>query len=470
MYRLMIMILWTIFSLLLFYGCAEETNFKAVVGLPGNDMEIPEEIIKDKCEIYPYLPECYTFCEIFPDDEICSDDPVDCSETPELPECKSFCEKFPTHHDCVEIDYCEKYPESIECLSYCLAFPEDPDCSDILDCLDTPEDPSCKLFCDMYPFDPICQTIEYPEYEDASEIFSQNEKNNVVDIIWIVDNSGSMEDEQNDIADNFESFIDAFLENETDFKMGITSTDTDGPGSVYRHNGEFLGRVPVLTSEMSTYDVKKNFMKNIRVGTSGSGRERGLEAATMALTKNLHAGSNNYDFIRENAFLAIIVVSDENDSSLDSTFSYIEEIKNYKADNPERVAIYSIVDTVAQSHEDPYYTPIDPEIYYHGWINPGGQRYMSASEETDGFYKDIHSDFVGSLLDIGSGIVELINSFKLQNIPIISTIVVKVNGIEIEESEIDGWVYDDSTGSIAFKGAAVPEPGASISIDYTYIK
>ena len=306
--------------------------------------------------------------------------------------------------------------------------------------------------------------------DDLTEIFTQNEGSNVVDIIWIVDNSGSMEDEQNDIADNFENFIDSFVTSNTDYRMGISSTDTSGPGGVYKHDGEFLGRVPVLSSEMSAYDVKRNFMRNMQLGIGGSGRERGLTAATRALRKNDNQESNNYGFLRENAFLAVIIVSDENDCSLDSTLSYIEAIKSYKAGTPERVAIYSIVDTERESYEDPYTTPIDRDIYYDGWINPGGLRYMRAADETGGFSKDIHDDFAESLVDIGSDIVELTNSFKLQNVPIISSIVVKVNGNEIVEDEDNGWKYDDSTGSVVFTGTAIPQAGASISITYTYIK
>jgi len=94
---------------------------------------------------------------------------------------------------------------------------------------------------------------------------------------------------------------------------------------------------------------------------------------------------------------------------------------------------------------------------------------MDASNATGGFYEDIASDFSQSLLNIGTDIVELMKSFKLNNLPVISTIEVKVNGVKVETDLIDGWIYDDTLVSVKFNGAAVPPFGATIEIKYEYI-
>ena len=281
--------------------------------------------------------------------------------------------------------------------------------------------------------------IECYYYATAIEEFTQNEDNNKVDIIWVIDNSGSMSGEQNALAQNFESFIDAFVTNSSDYKMGITTTDTD----LFNHDGEFQGEVPILHSGMSPTEVKSNFMINVKVGIKGSYLERGLLAAQLALGKNSISGSKNYNFLRPEAFLAIIIVSDENDSSTGTVQSYVDSIKIFKS-KPVDLAIYSI-------------------------INKSGLRYMDASNATGGFYEDIASDFSQSLLNIGTDIVELMKSFKLNNLPVISTIEVKVNGVKVETDLIDGWIYDDTLVSVKFNGAAVPPFGATIEIKYEYI-
>jgi len=451
----MIKILFLLISLILI-SCAEETMFKEMASV-GDKFEVEtidpidlpqgnEEV--DICVLTPNAPECYTFCELNPNTASCNNLPVaDCSANPTLPACQTLCQKFPAHQDCIELSYCQKYPDSIECKAYCLAFPNDSDCSQTVDCHDTPNDPSCLLFCEMYPHDELCAVIENPVYETVVQEFSQNEDNNQVDILWVIDNSGSMADEQNAIAANFESFIDAFLTNSSDYKMGITTTDTD----YLNHDGEFQGTVPVLDSTMSSDVIKTNFMKNVKVGVNGSGTERGLLAATMALDKNFASNSKNYNFLRQEAFLAVIIVSDENDSSPNAVQTYVDSIRAFK-NNPSNLAIYSIIDP------NPANTP-----YYYG------PRYMEASNLTSGFYEDIHTAFSQSLLNIGSNIVELISSFKLTNVPIITSIEVKVNGIKVERDLVNGWSYDDVAISIKFNGASIPAAGANIEIKYKYI-
>lgn len=463
-------------------SCAEETLFKEVVDEPIlNEEEIimPEDPEGHNelnvCEANSTSPLCLTFCELTPDDTSCNSgsEPIsNCETNPELDSCKDLCEMFPAHQSCADESYCVVYPNSIECKAYCLAFPSDPDCSNIVDCNDTPDDPSCKLFCDMYPFSSICNNEEDNGGEDhitvtTTEEYYQSEDNNKVDIVWVIDNSGSMSDEQSALGYNFRSFIDSFVENKSNYQMGITSTDTTGRGSIYEHDGEFLGSVPVLTSDMDQSDVRNNFIRNVKVGVGGSGSERGLEAASMAINKSSYSASQNYGFVRDDAFLAVIIVSDENDISPNSTNSYIESIRAAKA-NPSQVAIYSIVDTRSKSYEDPFTSVVDLDRYYSNWINPGGLRYINASDSTGGFVEDIHEDFAQSLLNIGSDIVELIKSFQLNNTPLIYSITVKIDGEFIQKNNINGWTYDDSTRSIKFNGDSVPVHGAKVDIDYKY--
>jgi len=311
-------------------------------------------------------------------------------------------------------------------------------------------------------------TPELPGYEReyVTDIFFQTSETNNVDFIWIIDNSGSMRNEQNILAENFDLFIDAFLEKSIDFKMGFTTTDTAGRGSKNPHNGEFTGSVPVLTSDMDPEFLSNHFKENVRVGTDGSGRERGLEAALKAVKKTNRTESINYRFIRPDALLAIIIISDENDISPDSTYSYIKSIRSIKGKNSD-VTIFSIVDTTAESFEDPIREPIDLDLYYsHRWKNPGGLRYINASEETGGTVCDIHRDFAYSLLRISNEISDLARGFKLTGEPAAETIEVRIENLKIPRDRENGWVYKKSDRSIVFRGDYLPEPESRIEISY----
>lgn len=461
-------------------SCQEDTGFKELPGgssrgLEGQDpaptpapSPTPNENTPTPtpCTDNSTAPECISFCELYPQDATCSTTP-NCNDDPTQESCQTFCQRFPAHQSCVSYRYCEAYPNAPECKAYCLAHPTDPDCGAALDCFDNPNDPACRLYCEIYPFESICETITPVVPQTAAETFNQNTANNKVDIIWVVDNSGSMADDQQALATNFELFINGFIERDTDYKMGITTTDTTGTGGVFKHNGEFQGNVPVLTSAMDQNSVKQNFMQNVQVGTNGSGRERGLDAATRAIARNTLVTSDNFNFLREDAFLAVIIISDENDQSANSTESYVQSLKNAKADS-NKIAVYSIVDTQTQSYFDPYTSPVNFNIWWQTFITPGGSRYMRASEETGGFSQNIFGDYSNSLINISTDIVDLINSFQLANIPIINTIEITVNGVLVSEDSINGWTYHQDTNSIMFNGTAVPAAGAAINVDYLY--
>src|SRR5690606_41620033 len=60
----------------------------------------------------------------------------------------------------------------------------------------------------------------------ASEQFSQSTNTlTKIDILWMVDGSGTMANHQTNLADNFNSFIDDFTHLNYDHHMAVASTD-----------------------------------------------------------------------------------------------------------------------------------------------------------------------------------------------------------------------------------------------------
>jgi hypothetical protein len=49
------------------------------------------------------------------------------------------------------------------------------------------------------------------------------------------------------------------------------------------------------------------------------------------------------------------------------------------------------------------------------------------------------------------------------------TIVVKVNGTVVKESQRDGWIYETSSNSVNFGPAQIPPPGSTIVVEYKAI-
>lgn len=164
------------------------------------------------------------------------------------------------------------------------------------------------------------------------------------DILFVVDDSGSMANKQQNLADNLSAFIDTLAASpvQNEFRIGVTNSSvneydggtsyTAGPSSGDPYPAGALvavqidGGVPI--SGAYVYDagwagnrildkgsptLVADFEANVRVGTNGSGKEQPFRAARLALTDRLN--DFNKGFLRDGARLAVVILSDEDDCS-----------------------------------------------------------------------------------------------------------------------------------------------------------
>ncbi len=182
------------------------------------------------------------------------------------------------------------------------------------------------------------------------------------DIIFIVDDSGSMADEQQNLADNFASFVDQTF-GAGEYRMGILSADTSSPfqrggnsqftyHADYPHHvnsvdraGCFDTNVPVgcfrgdviNSAVMDRATQISTFRNSISVGTCGNGQENGLEAMLKALQQT-QPGGCNANFLRPEANLLLVFVSDEDDNGTTLIDTYVTELARFKPYAQIRVA------------------------------------------------------------------------------------------------------------------------------------
>ncbi len=269
------------------------------------------------------------------------------------------------------------------------------------------------------------------------ERYTQNETStSKVDILWVMDNSGSMANEQDALARNFDSFINGFLARNVDFRMAITTTDA----SSTLRDGKLIGRV--LTSADAAANeaaFKSDFKTYIKVGTGGSGIEKGLHTSASFLTKN--GGT----FLRPDAKLVIVYISDEQDQSSESVTNLLNSISGHKS-SLAGLRTYSIVTTVLVGNE---------------WETIG-TRYMDVANRTAGVVGDIHEDFYQLLTNIGDSIIDLIENFAVSHDPISGSLGVTVNGVV----QTQGWSFTSTDRLVKFDNNFVPAPGAQIEITY----
>ncbi len=157
-----------------------------------------------------------------------------------------------------------------------------------------------------------------------------------MDILFVIDNSGSMQQEQDNLAANFPLFVsvlDGFTNADgqpIDYHVGVTTTgvskdyeiDTGLPWNIPESQDGEDGHLQTGSGcamprgwlERGDQDVGGKFSCIASVGTGGPSDEMPLEGARLALTERM-ADSSNAGFLRSDALLALVILTDEEDCS-----------------------------------------------------------------------------------------------------------------------------------------------------------
>jgi hypothetical protein len=166
-----------------------------------------------------------------------------------------------------------------------------------------------------------------PTFGDGSTIdASGGDECKKIDLVFVVDNSGSMGQEQANLTSNFPNFITTLNGFRTkggdplDYRVAVTTTDNSTDRGAFRRTGA-NGCNPGPTRpwlERNDANLSQAFSCRANVGTSGSSSEVGLECMKQALTTRMTDGTNKangQDFLRQDALLAFIIITDEDESS-----------------------------------------------------------------------------------------------------------------------------------------------------------
>lgn len=158
-------------------------------------------------------------------------------------------------------------------------------------------------------------------------------KRQPIDVLFVIDDSCSMEDDQSALAANFNAFFGSFKTNQVDFHLAAVTTDMDEE----TRQGRFVG--PVITDKTPAIDDA--FKKMVNVGSEGSAHEQALAAARAGLSEPL-LSSTNKNFLRANADLALVFLGDEDDQSPFPLADFESFVRGLKT-GEQRTSVTSIV-------------------------------------------------------------------------------------------------------------------------------
>jgi hypothetical protein len=170
---------------------------------------------------------------------------------------------------------------------------------------------------------------------------STNKKVTDVDVLFVVDNSNTMEQEQANLAKNFPRFIEKLEQAQLGYRVGVVSSDlgagpyslpscelTGGDAGKLQTTPRVAGCIPPNDSWIQKIggasnvpggDVAGAFSCVARLGVGGCGFEQPLESAFRALDPQSKV---NPGFLRPDAALAVVYITDEDDCSAADTSLY----------------------------------------------------------------------------------------------------------------------------------------------------
>ncbi|MCC2678004.1 MAG: hypothetical protein K0R29_580 [Pseudobdellovibrio sp.] len=308
------------------------------------------------------------------------------------------------------------------------------------------------------------------QYEQASTFVPRK-----LDVLFVVDNSGSMSSSQAALAANFPSFINFFKNKGYDFKIAVTTSDafygdqfaTTSCSLCNAEQTRFKsGTNPkIYVIEEDTPDLENVFAANVNVGINGSGDERAFSSFKAALNSSLNTG-----FHRPDAYLSIVIVSDEEDFSHDdinmnesytqptlhtiaSYKTYLENFTQGTAGEDFSVSTISILDTTCRNSL--------------GSGRKVGTRYMELADATLGTKNSLCSNFDAVLNNISNTIAsQIVATFHLSRTPIESSLRVLVDGVLVPQDSTNGWTFDSVANSVSIHGTYAPQSGAVVTINF----
>lgn len=159
-----------------------------------------------------------------------------------------------------------------------------------------------------------------------------------VDILFVVDDSGSMGSHQKNLAANINLFTSAMEKNQfLDYHVGVVSTSMDKPNyaGVLRGNPQFITR----ETDFGIQLLSKNI---VDLGTSGDYIEKMADPIYVALGPN--SETINPGFLRPEAFLVIILITDaEEQSTLVTSYKAFDTLLRSKGGDENKVLGYGVL-------------------------------------------------------------------------------------------------------------------------------
>jgi hypothetical protein len=292
-----------------------------------------------------------------------------------------------------------------------------------------------------------------------------------VDVLWVIDDTTSMEEVQRGLGTGIEAFAEVAARPSAgvQLRLGITTTSLSS-ATLRAEDGCPAALTPSTTcpdpaAPATSLDYLATFAARVNVGTGGESVEQGLAAGVAATEAAI-------DFLRPDAELLVVFVSDEEDCSNTQPAGTMDNLDCYNS--PRRLTPVSELVTAYQALR-----PSPTQVRLSAISGPSfaspacsettlpGLRYIEASLSTGGRAESIcTTDWSGTMSRIAESALGLSSSFQLSHVPLDGTLEVMSDEQPVPQADGDGFTYDRAANTVTLHGSYTPARGTTVEVSY----
>jgi len=288
---------------------------------------------------------------------------------------------------------------------------------------DEPRDPKPHYV--YVPGDPVIDDVWV-------ERFEQPEPFNGIDIVWVLDKSCSMYDDEEEVLSGIDTMMNA-LPVGGSWRLNMISIDPQ--------QSVTEAQFPLIPGDDAgdAWDMYQNIPDSVR------------EQGFLSIHDYMMLNPYSHTWMRDDAALLVVFVSDEEEQS-QNFFPLADDFIDWYTRQRPNVYLASIIhDTPGPSYAtDCRYSVIDY-----------GERYLDATDLLGGVVIDICTSDWSMGVQEASMNIQPHERWELTHVPLDHTIVVFVDGVLFND-----WMYNPTDNAVEF--VVIPPGGSHVEIGYAY--
>ena len=275
--------------------------------------------------------------------------------------------------------------------------------------------------------------------------------NPAVDILFIVDDSMSMDKVQSLLAKNAEVFIDEFLGMKfIDYRIAVTTSSAGrSVGQSVAHDGKLHSCDDLAKKnnyeypnyvDRNTPDLLECFKEMVKVGADGSLDEKFLVIPDRVFSVDSEYKEENSKFYRPEAHLAIFIMTDAGDNSFDVTIEEAYDFLLHLKKGDEKKLHYALGFALLKMEVDQYSCGVESRTL------PTKTMKMVEFFGPRGYLFNLcQFNYGKNLAEFASRLVSSVLTLPLSDVPDMDTLEVRYDykgGSQVIPKGLRGWTYD----------------------------